>query len=219
MEIPTHWRFMDLTGHNYGRLTVLSYAERKGRSHHWLCGCQCGNSSVVVGANLRSGHTQSCGCFRIEKAIKDNKTHGMTRSPEYRAWVKMKGRCYNKSDVSYKNYGARGITVCDRWVNSPEVFLGDMGLKPSPWHSLDRTDNNGNYEPSNCRWATKREQCINQRTRCTNTSGTTGVHWFKARKKWQSVISIHGKQTHLGFFTDKNKAISVRKQAEKEHYA
>lgn len=129
--------------------------------------CDCGNKTIVSTGNLKNGTTKSCGCYQREYQAKRGRKnfykHGLSNHPLYPTWSTMKSRCYNKNNISYKNYGARGIKVCDRWLNSFENFLKDMGEKPSDKHSLDRIDINGDYEPSNCRWATPEEQAINKR--------------------------------------------------------
>jgi hypothetical protein len=155
---------LDLIGKNFCRLTVLSRADnnRYGKSQ-WLCECKCGNLTTVIGSKLNSGHTQSCGCLQAERAVEANKTHGNTGSPEYNSWSSMIQRCTNKNRKAYPDYGGRGISVCETWLNSFEVFLNDMGKKPSYSHSIDRIDNNKGYYPDNCRWSTPQQQKTNQR--------------------------------------------------------
>lgn len=133
----------------------------------WECLCDkslggCGATTIVRGIHLRSGHTQSCGCLAelVQKTC--HVTHGMTKTPEYQSWHGMKQRCTNSRHTSFSDYGGRGISVCDRWMTF-ENFLSDMGRKPSTSHSIDRIDNNGNYEPSNCVWASKESQARNNR--------------------------------------------------------
>ena len=139
-------------------------------------------------------------------------------TPEYRAWRNMKNRCYSPNSSSYKNYGARCITVCDKWLNNFPAFLADVGWRPSPDHSLDRLDNNNQYEPGNVRWATRLQQQNNQRLRKTNTSGFNGVCWDKARGKWSASITMRGKSQHLGrFFSLREAAQAVSKA--KANYA
>lgn len=161
--MPTDRRFIDMTGRRFGRLLVISYAGRPRPSQHeWLCNCDCGTEIKVDGARLRKGSTTSCGCLRNELNATRFVTHGETNSPEYTSWVGMKGRCLNPANPKYERYGGRGISVCDRWRDSFEAFLEDMGHRPSPAHSIDRRDNDGNYEPGNCRWATPVEQQRNR---------------------------------------------------------
>lgn len=149
------------SGHRFGRLTAL---ERIGRQPNgvavWRCKCECGAQKEVTQSNLVSGNVRSCGCLVVDTFT----THGMTDSPEYRAWCHMKERCSNPRVHNYHRYGGRGIRVCDRWLNSFENFLADMGPRPSEMHSLEREDRDGNYEPGNCVWATKRAQALNRRT-------------------------------------------------------
>lgn len=159
----------DLTGRQYGRLTVVRYfGKNKYRLHVWRCVCSCGNEVLVTVSNLNAGKTNSCGCYKKEVTGMLNYSHGQTvggPTSEYVAWVEAKERCNNPNNKNYHNYGGRGIKMCDRWVNSFNNFFEDMGLKPSTEHSLDRYPNNesGHYGPDNCRWGTDEEQARNRR--------------------------------------------------------
>lgn len=160
---------IDYTGRRYGRLTVLRNGEKRNRRLFTVhCRCDCGAEFEGQIHCLRTGMTRSCGCLRRETAAHNAKTgkrlgHHLSRTPEHHAWLAMRARCENPNLPAFAYYGGRGIRVCDRWNNSFEAFLADMGKRPSPTHSLDRIDTNGNYEPSNCRWATKTEQARNTR--------------------------------------------------------
>ena len=173
-------KFKDITGERYGRLVVKGLTgAKKYNKYLWLCECDCGNTTELIGRALQSGNTRSCGCLHLEAA----RTHGLTDTPEYRVWSSMFTRCYNEKSDNYKDYGARGVTVCDRWRESFENFLADMGPRPAGM-SLDRIDVNGNYEPSNCRWATGVEQMNNTRNnRRVTANGVTKtlMQWCRER--------------------------------------
>jgi len=159
-----NWRFKDLTGKVFYRLTVLDLDRIENGSSYWKCECECGTQTIVNIKNLGRG-TKSCGCLRREQSIgirPANASHGMTGTPTHRAWINMRYRCFNERCADYFRYGGRGITICERW-DSFEAFLEDMGERPSADLSLDRIDSNGNYEPENCRWADKSTQSSNKR--------------------------------------------------------
>ena len=151
-------------GKIYGRLVVVERSPSVGGKAMWLCRCSCGNTKTVSGDSLRQGKVRSCGCFQQESRTKA-RTHGMSRSPTYRSWQEMRVRCNDKFAISYANYGGRGVRVCKRWDRF-ENFLADMGVRPKGAF-LERKNNNRNYTPKNCVWATRLQQNRNKRSNVT----------------------------------------------------
>ena len=154
----------DLTGQKFGRLTVESYSHKdKNGKSFWKCKCTCGGEKTVSGDKLKRGNTQSCGCLQREARGKSLRTHGMTETKLYTAWLNMKSRCTRKSNMMYHNYGGRGISFCKEWedFNTFKEWAKKAGYKEGL--SLERIDVNGNYEPGNCKWIPLSEQSLNQR--------------------------------------------------------
>jgi lambda repressor-like predicted transcriptional regulator len=157
---------LDITGMKFNRLTAMKNTwvfDRDGR-YKWVFLCDCGSIYEASGSQVKNGNVKSCGCLvkELSKCGDKSRVHGMSRTPTYKCWKGLRARCLNKKHPYYKNYGGRGITVCDRW-SSFELFFEDMGLKPSEAHSLDRIDNSAGYSKENCRWATAIVQGNNKR--------------------------------------------------------
>lgn len=179
-------------GDKFNRLTAIKFVCRgKINEQLWLFKCDCGKEKIMKAGRVKNGYSKSCGCLAIELTKKRNKlkdSHRMSKTKIYGIWMAMKERCRNKKCKGYKNYGSRGIKVCDRWLNSFENFYKDMGERPKG-KSLDRIDNNGNYTPENCRWATPIEQGNNMRkNRLLTYNGKT-----LTVTQWSRIIGINNR--------------------------
>ena len=175
IPIPNPKQVMDISNQKYGRLTVMGYAGTIPKHTVWYAKCDCGKIITVTSNNLRRGNTTSCGCYKTEIHTKHGHNKQDGRSTEYITWDSMIGRCMRPNAAGYKNYGGRGITVCERWMKF-ENFLEDMGRKPDPLCQIDRIDNNGIYEPGNCQWSTPKENARNKRnTKYFTYNATSGL--------------------------------------------
>lgn len=223
----------DLTGQVFGRLTVVSlgtpYVSPKGTKYRrWLCKCECGNTTEVRPYALKQGSTTSCGCVHKEVSAKNATTHGLgTSGYLYRAWCEMKQRCYNPNKSNCEHYKTKGIIVSPLWINDYQAFHNyveaNLGERPEGY-SLDRINNNGNYEPGNIRWASKATQRQNQsdhkKLPKNNSSGTKGVY-YRASKDRYEVYFNHSKtdKEYLGSSKSYEEAVAIRKEAEDKYYS
>lgn len=187
VEMPKVHNFQNIINMEYGRLKCIEYRGSLKRTTYWLFQCQCGTYKVIRSNDVKNGSSQSCGCLLSETTTKNKTKHGLRYLPEYKTLMDMIARCYNPNNKHYHRYGGRGIRICQRWLNSKEDFIEDMGPKPTPKHSIDRIDVNGDYTPENCRWATSEEQNNNRRdNHHIEYNGET-----KTASQWGRVFNIH----------------------------
>lgn len=159
------------------------------------------------------------GCGKPQRSVGYCSSHYHSRvfrktRPLYSVWMNMKRRCLEPANSHYPDYGGRGIKICESWLSSYYAFEADMGDRPTPFHQLDRINNDGDYEPGNCRWTTATVQARNRRRKINNTSGFTGVYWNKRQQKWHATITVYKHRIHLGFHTDLEDALRARARAE-----
>lgn len=204
---------IDLTGQKINNLLVLKRIPNIGKNTAWLCKCDCGNISKVTSNHLKSKKNPTISCKECLRKRKIR--HGLTNTKEHKVWQDLRARCYRPKTSNYIHYGGRGISVCDRWRYSFENFLTDMGFAPTKEHSIDRIDVNGNYEPANCRWATKKEQSRN--TRSNKFIEINGIK--KCIIEWCEIYGIkcntYFKRVEMGW--DKIKAITHPVKKLKKH--
>lgn len=213
--MPRGGKIIDLTGEKYGKLTVLKMVERNSSNKvQWLCQCECGNLKKVTAGHLRSGHTKSCGCYNLESSISANITHGGKGTRLYNIWCDMRKRCNNPSVKHYSRYGGRGISVCPEWMNDFNSFR-DWSMKNgySDNLTLDRIDNDGNYCPDNCRWATRSTQ-NNNTSRC-HVITVNGIS--KNIAQWSAYLGIKRFRIDSAYKHGKDLEMYIRELIQKQN--
>lgn len=220
-------KLIDLTGKRFGRWTVIKRVNNNvnNKQPRWLCACDCGAEREVLGVSIRKGSSQSCGCFFKDRMTAIKTKHGLRGHRLYSIWKNMLNRCNNPKHESYKDYGGRGIKVCEQW-HSIEHFYSDLidsyerhvREKGEIQTSLDRVNVDGNYELSNVKWSTQSEQNANKRINSRNSSGFKGVYLHnKEKSQWRAVIFVNKKKIHLGLFNNVDEAAHARKLAESKY--
>lgn len=185
---------LNLAGQRFGRLMAQERTANRHRNAMWRCICDCGRVVSVPAASLNGGHTQSCGCRNTKHGDAGRKGY----VAEYWIWAQMRHRCRNPGYHHWQNYGGRGIRICDAWADSYDAFLSDMGRRPTPKHSIDRVDNDGDYEPGNCRWATRDEQNQNSRRAKLTASDVVAIRAAAAAgERNRSLIARYGVSSAL----------------------
>jgi len=215
-------KLLDITNHKFGLLTAKRRSEqRSGTSYKWICICDCGGFACVSSNNLRTGHTDNCGCLTRERKVKAASTHGMTKSAEYQCWANLKSRCLDPTNKQYEYYGGRGITLQENWINSFSEFYEYVGAKPTKAHTLERKDNNKGYCEGNVVWETREAQAKNRGKFKSNTTGTTGVNLVCKNGVWYyiAIWEEFGKQRNKVFSINKHgllpamaKAVAIRQE-------
>jgi hypothetical protein len=219
---------IDLTGQKFGRLTALYPVPNNTHHTRWHCVCECGNTKDVLQQNLCNGHVQSCGCLLAERNAEklasinsalNRELHNETKTRLYHIWIGIKSRCFDADSSSYRNYGGRGISVCNEWANSYTAFK-DWALSAGYTDnlSIDRIDVDGDYSPNNCRWVSNSTQQFNKRKSNRNTSGHVGVSWNKKERRWVAYITKDHVVHWLGLFDNIDDAIKARETAETMYY-
>ena len=207
-----------MAGKRFGRLVIL---ERAGKNKHqhilWKCICDCNTNTTVSGISLRSGNTKSCGCLSRDTARVMNTKHGMSGAQEYNTWDSMVQRCNNPKNTNYAKYGGSGIKVCARWLKF-ENFFEDMGKRPEA-KTLDRINPHGDYNISNCRWASYTTQSRNMRLDKRNKTGINGVFWHEKLQKYMASIRVNNKPIYIGLFIDIEQATIARHKAELKYWS
>lgn len=201
-------------GDKFSRLTVVSDTTEQGK---YKCACECGEVRWVYAYALKNGNTKSCGCLKNEVAGNRFRRHGMAGTREYNSWASMIQRCSNENHPDFSEYGGRGITVCQEWRESFEVFYKDMGPRPEGM-TLERIRIDGEYSSSNCIWADETTQNYHQRKRKDNTSGETGVYYREDGNYWLAKLWKGGEEVHNSKHHSFEEASKARKEAELEHY-
>lgn len=192
----------------FGRLIIIREVDKsKCGKRRFLTKCDCGSEKTVQLTHLRSGNTKSCGCLQKEFTT----SHGKTKHRLYKRWIAIKQRCLNTNNDSYKNYGGRGITICEEWKHSFQTFLDDMEDSYIEGYHIDRIDNDKGYSKDNCRWVTRQQNQANRRGAKNSSSKYKGVS--KKRNKWQAQIMINGKPKNLGTFLTEEDAAKAYDQA------
>ena len=202
---------LDLIGQKFGYLIVIEEAGRdNGRNVLWKCRCDCSGKEVIVyGTCLKNGQTKSCGCLQREKIKEKSTKHGKRKSPIYKVWINIRQRCYNPNNQDYRYYGGRGIKVCERW-HKFENFYEDMGDIYKNGLTIERINNDGHYEPKNCKWVIPSKQQWNKRCR--------GYYWDACSQKWQARIMKNNKPIFLGLFTYEEDARKAYVEAKKKYH-
>lgn len=206
-------RVKDITGNKYKNMMVLGDVGKRNKSGDvlWKCKCLLCDSEQTYARkyDLERGDYESCGCKRSNDLIVRNTKHGCAMTSEYKIYHGMIDRCNNPENPAYKDYGSRGIKVCDEWLHNFEQFISDMGFRPDKTYSIDRIDNNMGYSKNNCKWSTKSEQAYNRRKRKDCTSDYIGVHFDMNSKKYIARVWLDKKRIILGKFTDEMLAVKA----------
>jgi hypothetical protein len=196
------WKVVDITGHVYGQLTVLTRAENNSANKAmWVCSCTCGSKKIVRASSLRCGGTQSCGCLKVRVRSTQG---GGSDTKEYVSWKSMVGRCRNPKHDNYARYGAAGVSVCAEWLSDFQAFLSYIGPKPTAKHTLDRIDNTKGYEPGNVRWATPVEQNANRKnTTLVLHQGRIQPLALLARARGLQPMLVHNRVIRYGWSVER----------------